>query len=99
MARPARVLMRWRKPCFLERRRLLGWKVRFTHASLVRRLNLVASRWDYNGLHSTGESRFFLPVENLLPSLSPPRSGGDVHTLWTVLWTVTKAVVAQGHNR
>jgi hypothetical protein len=24
MARPARVLMRWRKPCFFARRRLLG---------------------------------------------------------------------------
>ena len=34
-ARPARVLMRLRKPCFLERRRLLGWNVRFTHASSI----------------------------------------------------------------
>jgi hypothetical protein len=24
-ARPARVLIRWRKPCFLARRRLFGW--------------------------------------------------------------------------
>ena len=29
MERPPRVLMRARKPCFLARRRLLGWKVRF----------------------------------------------------------------------
>ena len=29
----------------------------------------------------------FVPVENLLPSLTPPRVGGGVHTLWTVLWT------------
>lgn len=29
MARPARVDMRWRKPWFLARFRLLGWKVRF----------------------------------------------------------------------
>jgi len=29
-ARPARVDMRCRKPCFLARRRLLGWYVRFT---------------------------------------------------------------------
>ena len=28
-ARPARVAMRARKPCFLARRRVLGWKVRF----------------------------------------------------------------------
>ncbi len=28
IARPARVLIRWRKPCVLARRRLLGWKVR-----------------------------------------------------------------------
>lgn len=28
MARPARVLMRWRKPWFLARRRLFGWNVR-----------------------------------------------------------------------
>src|SRR5690606_11457028 len=28
MARPARVRMRRRKPCFLARRRLFGWKVR-----------------------------------------------------------------------
>ena len=36
-ARPARVLMRWRKPCFLDRRRLFGWKVRFMDASSIRR--------------------------------------------------------------
>lgn len=30
---PARVLIRWRKPCFLARRRLLGWNVRFTPSS------------------------------------------------------------------
>ena len=28
MARPARVRIRARKPCFFARRRLLGWKVR-----------------------------------------------------------------------
>lgn len=28
IARPARVRMRRRKPCFLERRRVFGWKVR-----------------------------------------------------------------------
>jgi hypothetical protein len=33
MARPARVLMRCRKPCFFARRRLLGWKVLFTRTS------------------------------------------------------------------
>jgi hypothetical protein len=33
-ARPARVCMRWRNPCFLLRRRLLGWNVRFTHGLL-----------------------------------------------------------------
>src|SRR5699024_8915770 len=27
IARPARVLMRWRKPCVLARLRVLGWKV------------------------------------------------------------------------
>jgi hypothetical protein len=30
MARPARVRIRSRKPCVLARRRLFGWKVRFT---------------------------------------------------------------------
>lgn len=30
---PARVRIRWRKPCFLARRRLLGWNVRFTPSS------------------------------------------------------------------
>ena len=30
MERPARVRIRKRKPCVLARRRLLGWKVRFT---------------------------------------------------------------------
>ena len=30
MARPERVDMRCRKPCFLARLRTLGWKVRFT---------------------------------------------------------------------
>jgi hypothetical protein len=30
MDRPARVRMRNRKPCVLARRRLFGWKVRFT---------------------------------------------------------------------
>lgn len=33
MARPARVLMRLRNPCLRFRRRLLGWKVRFTAAT------------------------------------------------------------------
>ena len=33
MARPARVRMRRRKPCFLWRLRLFGWKVRFTTCS------------------------------------------------------------------
>ena len=46
-----------------------------------------AERWDYNARNSTGISRFFSPVENLLPSLPLPRVGGGVHTLWTVLWT------------
>jgi len=32
MARPARVRMRARKPCLRARRRVLGWKVRFTEA-------------------------------------------------------------------
>jgi hypothetical protein len=95
MARPARVFIRWRKPCFLARRRLFGWKVRFTHASSVRcregldnsgRTTYWAERWDYNGKNSTGKTRFFMPVENLLPSLPPPRVGGGVHTLWIVLW-------------
>ena len=34
MPRPARVRMRARKPCFLARRRLLGWKVRLVMGSL-----------------------------------------------------------------
>lgn len=67
MARPARVFIRWRKPCFLARRRLFGWKVRFTHASSVRcredldnsgRTTYWAERWDYNGKNSTGKTRF-----------------------------------------
>jgi hypothetical protein len=33
-ARPARVCIRWRNPCFLLRLRLLGWNVRFTHGLL-----------------------------------------------------------------
>lgn len=33
MARPARVDIRWRKPWFFARFRLLGWKVRFTRHS------------------------------------------------------------------
>lgn len=35
MARPARVLMRARKPCLRERRRLLGWKVRLPLATVL----------------------------------------------------------------
>ena len=35
-------------------------------------------------------------MENLLPSLPPPRVGGGVHTLWTVLWTGMRVV---GTNR
>lgn len=34
MARPARVDIRFRKPCFFARLRLLGWNVRFTHRLL-----------------------------------------------------------------
>ena len=56
-ARPARVDMRERKPCFFARRRLLGWNVRFTrglrdlinpegvHRSLIHRQRL----WCGNG--------------------------------------------------
>jgi hypothetical protein len=36
-ARPARVDMRARKPCFLARRWVFGWKVRFTNVLLDRR--------------------------------------------------------------
>jgi len=36
--------MRLRKPCFLERRRLFGWNVRFTHASSI---VWLASRPDF----------------------------------------------------
>ena len=35
MARPARVDMRRRKPCVLERRRLLGWKVRLVVTAIL----------------------------------------------------------------
>jgi len=42
IARPARVCMRSRKPCFLARRRLFGWKVRFTSGLQGRR---GASQW------------------------------------------------------
>lgn len=35
-ARPARVRMRSRKPCFFLRFRLFGWKVLFTHGLLGR---------------------------------------------------------------
>jgi len=43
--RPARSDMRCRKPCFFERRRLLGWNVRFTVFSCRGRgLSAVASR-------------------------------------------------------
>lgn len=93
IARPARVLMRWRNPCFLDRRRLLGWKVRFMDASSIQRqcISAVVSRkprsLDYNVQHSTGRSPFFSPVENLLRScpLHPPH--GFIHTLWISLWT------------
>lgn len=34
MARPARVRMRIRKPCFFERRRLFGWNVRLPFATV-----------------------------------------------------------------
>jgi hypothetical protein len=46
-ARPARVCMRWRNPCFLLRRRLLGWNVRFTHGLLGpgRRAGHCAPAW------------------------------------------------------
>jgi hypothetical protein len=36
-ARPARVDIRCRNPCFFARRRLFGWNVRFTHASSIGR--------------------------------------------------------------
>ena len=42
-ARPARVCIRWRNPCFLLRRRLLGWNVRFTHGLLGPRVG--AQTW------------------------------------------------------
>lgn len=45
MARPARVLMRARKPWFLARRRLLGWKVRLL-TTVFFRSSLHATRGD-----------------------------------------------------
>jgi hypothetical protein len=35
-ARPARVDIRWRKPCRLDLLRVLGWNVRFISASIRR---------------------------------------------------------------
>ena len=35
IARPARVLMRVRKPCLRARRRLFGWNVRLPFATLI----------------------------------------------------------------
>ena len=40
MARPARVRMRERKPCFLARRRLFGWKVRLLTVITPRRVGV-----------------------------------------------------------
>jgi hypothetical protein len=48
MARPARVDMRWRKPCFLARFRTFGWNVRFTHRLLgwhCQRADRHTRRW------------------------------------------------------
>lgn len=44
MARPALVRMRNRKPCVRARRRLLGWKVRFTSGSIVETVSVVGYR-------------------------------------------------------
>jgi len=41
MARPARVRIRFRKPCFLARRRVLGWYVRFMSGLLLASLGVV----------------------------------------------------------
>jgi hypothetical protein len=41
MARPARVCIRFRKPCFLARRRVLGWYVRFMSGLLVASVGVV----------------------------------------------------------
>ena len=41
MARPARVCIRFRKPCFLARRRVLGWYVRFISGLLLASVGVV----------------------------------------------------------
>jgi hypothetical protein len=43
MARPARVLIRWRKPCVLARRRVFGWNVRLLTVIGFRRVEAVST--------------------------------------------------------
>jgi hypothetical protein len=43
-ARPPRVLIRARNPCFFARRWVLGWNVRFTSSSSTTRLDAVPGR-------------------------------------------------------
>ena len=43
IARPARVLIRWRKPCVLARRRLFGWNVRLLTVVGFRRVEAVST--------------------------------------------------------
>lgn len=73
-ARPALVDIRARNPCFLDRRRLFGWNVRFTGPS-SRALRVVviscSTATSRHGLRTLPVSRSFFPsVDNLLRSRS-----------------------------
>ena len=80
IARPARVRMRRRKPCVLERRRLLGWKVRLDN--VFHSTRGCIDRRSISG--SYDETRqFFEPlgVRSTGPARPRTRSGSDL--LWT----------------
>lgn len=57
MARPARVLIRARKPCLRERRRLLGWKVRLPLATVLTPSNFGCHGRPGHGPPESGPTR------------------------------------------
>ena len=54
MARPARVCIRFRKPCFLARRRVLGWYVRFMSGLLLASVDVVRKGSARNAVENDG---------------------------------------------
>ena len=72
-ARPARVLIRERNPCFFARRWVLGWNVRFTTSSSMTWRDAVPGRHDlFDARREHSQSRPDKATANDVPAATTP---------------------------